>query len=159
MLKLKEFYQCKRELNSPTSFLQTKVRIPLPKIPLTDLQSQLIENDSFCILYLKVMRTNTSFTLTDVKGKVQVHKTCGAMGFQGKKKRTTKFALASTLNFVLYKANALGNKKILIVLNGYGRLRFSLRKFCKDYDLKIIGIRDITPIPHNGCRPKKVRRL
>ena len=159
MLRLKEFYQYKRDLKKNNLVLQKKLRFQLPSINLPKTRCNLIPRNFRALLYIKVSSSNTSFTLTNLKGKIQIRQSCGSVGFQGKKKRSTKFALESTLHSIIAKAKDLGYKEILISLNGYGRIRFSLLKCFKDYDLKLVGIRDITPNPHNGCRPKKRRRV
>lgn len=159
MLKLKEFYQYKRELKKNNLTLQGQLKFPLPSIHLTQSRFDYLKSNFRAILHIKACKSNTSFTLTNLKGKVQVRQSCGGIGFQGKKKRSTKFALEAALHSVATKARDFGNREILVNLNGYGRTRFSLLKCLKKYDLKIIGIRDMTPNPHNGCRPKKRRRL
>ncbi len=159
MLKLKEFYQYKRDLKKNNLALQKKLAFRLPSLQLPKERSNLLSRNFRALLYVKVSKSNTAFTLTNLKGKVQIRQSCGSMGFQGKKKRITKFAIESTLHSIASKAQDLGHKEILISLNGYGRIRFSILKCFKNYDLKLIGIRDITPNPHNGCRPKKRRRV
>lgn len=159
MLKLKEFYQYKRDLKKNNLALQNKLTFRLPSKLLLKERPDKLSRNFRALLYIKVSKSNTAFALTNLKGKVQIHQSCGSMGFQGKKKRTTKFAIESTLHSIASKAQDLGHKEILISLNGYGRIRFSILKCFKDYDLKVVGIRDVTPNPHNGCRPKKRRRV
>lgn len=159
MLKLKEFYQYKRDLRKNNFALQKKLAFGLPTLRLPQTNRTVLSKNFRALLYVKVSKSNTAFTLTNLKGKVQIRQSCGSMGFQGKKKRSTKFAIEATLHSIAAKAQDLGHKEILVCLNGYGRIRFSILKCFKDYDLKLIGIRDLTPNPHNGCRPKKRRRV
>lgn len=159
MLKLKEFYQYKRDLKKNNSALQKKLTFRLPSVNLPKVRCNLLSRNFRALLYVKVSNSNTAFTLTNLKGKVQIRQSCGSTGFQGKKKRSTKFAIEATLNSILFKAKDLGFKEILVSLNGYGRARFLILKCFKDHKIKLVGIRDITPNPHNGCRPKKRRRV
>lgn len=159
MLKLKEFYQYKGDLKKNNSAFQKKVKFQLPSANLPKVRSNLLSKSFRALIYVKLSKSNTAFTLTNLKGKVQTHESCGSMGFQGKKKRSTKFAIQSTLNSILSKAKDLGYSEILLCLNGYGRSRFLFFKSFKNYNIKLVGIRDLTPNPHNGCRPKKRRRV
>lgn len=159
MLKLKEFYQYKRELKKNNLSLKNKLLINHPRknIP-TNLGSSLSKGCQ-AILYVKSSRSNTIVSLTNLKGKVQFIQSCGSMGFQGKKKRSTKFAVESTLYSIVEKAKEQGHKSVFVHLNGFARARFAVLSCLKKNDLKIEGIRDLTPNPHNGCRPRKVRRI
>ena len=159
MLRLKEFYQYKRDLKKNNLALQKKLTFRLPSTNLPKIRCNLISKSFRALLYVKLSKSNTAFTLTSLKGKVQIHQSCGSMGFQGKKKRSTKFAIKSTLNFIASKAVDLGYTEILVSLNGYGQSRFLLAKTFKNHNIKLVGIRDVTPNPHNGCRPKKRRRV
>lgn len=158
MHKLKEFYQYKRELKKNKSFsLNTNVKSP---VLVKKLQPTVYPFSMNCqaILHLRSTFNNTIATLTNMKGKVIYSRSCGCLGFSGKKKRTTKFAVQSTVNAVLKRAKDLGFLNILLHLNGFAKGRFSVLSCLKENGIKPLGIRDITPIPHNGCRPKKVRR-
>lgn len=159
MLKLKEFYQYKRELKKNNFPLKNKLLVNPP------LKNVLFNGDlglpkgCQAILYVKSSRSNTIVSLTNLKGKVQFIQSCGSMGFQGKKKRSTKFAVESTLYSIVEKAKEQGHKSVFVHLNGFARARFAVLSCLKKNDLKIEGIRDLTPNPHNGCRPRKSRRV
>lgn len=162
MFKLKEFYQYKRELIKRNKVFRPKVFSQIRK-----LSPKLFQNFSLKeysphlgqgIIYLKASQNNTIVTLTNLKGKVQCVKSCGCLGFQGKKKRSTKFAIESSLLAVIQKAKESGWKKVAIYLNGFAKGRFYILNCLKKSQLKLSVIKDITPIPHNGCRPKKLRR-
>lgn len=159
MLKLKEFYQYKRDLRRGNLALQKKLSFELPALSLPKSKLNLLSKNFRAILYIKASKSNTIFTLANLKGKVQSRHSCGSQGFQGKKKRSTKFAIQSTLHSLAAKAKDFGHREVLVCLSGYSRIRRSILKCFKDYNLKLVGIRDLTPNPHNGCRPKKRRRV
>lgn len=162
MFTLKEFYQYKRELKKKNTTFQPKLLpvvtpVAIPKsIGVTE---PILSKSCQAILYIKASRSNTIVSLTNLKGKVQYVKSCGSMGFQGKKKRSTKFAVESTLYAIVEKAKQQGHRSVFVHLNGFAKARFSILSCLKKNNLKIEGIRDLTPNPHNGCRPKKVRRV
>ena len=159
MLRLKEFYQYKRELKKNNLSLKPKLLLnPVIKTFPENFNSCLTKNCQ-AILCIKSSRSNTIVSLTNLKGKVQFIQSCGSLGFKGKKKRSTKFAVKSTLYSVVEKAKEQGHKSVFVHLNGFARARFAVLSCLKKNDLKIEGIRDLTPNPHNGCRPRKVRRI
>lgn len=157
MFKLKEFYQYKRELKKNNTTFQTKL-LAEPSF-LANNKCAVLSKSCQAILYVKSSKNNTIVSLTNLKGKVQFVQSCGSMGFQGKKKRSTKFAVESTLYSIVEKAKEQGHKKVFVHLNGFARARFAVLSCLNKNDLIIEGIRDLTPNPHNGCRPKKVRRI
>lgn len=159
MLKLKEFYQYKRELKKNNFSLQNKLLVD-PSVRNLPVDTDLgLSKGCQAILYVKASRNNTIVSLTNLKGKVQFIQSCGSMGFQGKKKRSTKFAVESTLYYIVEKAKEQGHKSVFVHLNGFAKARFAVLSCLKKNALKIEGIRDLTPNPHNGCRPRKARRV
>lgn len=159
MLKLKEFYQYKRELKKNNFSLQNKLLVD-PSVRNLPVDTNLgLSKGCQAILYVKASRNNTIVSLTNLKGKVQFIQSCGSMGFQGKKKRSTKFAVESTLYSIVEKAKEQGHKSVFVHLNGFAKARFAVLSCLKKNALKIEGIRDLTPNPHNGCRPRKARRV
>jgi small subunit ribosomal protein S11 len=159
MLKLKEFYQYKRELKKNNFPFKNRLLVnpSIKNFPIKGDSS--LSKGCQAILYVKSSRSNTIVSLTNLKGKVQYIQSCGSMGFKGKKKRSTKFAVESTLYSIVEKAKEQGHKSVFIHLNGFARARFAVLSCLKKNDLKIEGIRDLTPNPHNGCRPRKARRI
>lgn len=159
MLRLKEFYQYKRDLKKTSKTFQSKVLLNNQYL-IPNLTSTItpLKEGGQAILYLKSSFNNTIVSLTTLKGKVVAIKSCGSLGFSGKKKRTTKFAIESTLDAVVNKAKDLGLTNILLHLNGFAKGRFYIINCLKKNSLKVLGIRDLTPNPHNGCRPRKLRR-
>lgn len=157
MFKLKEFYQYKRELVKKNKILRpsfdTSFFNKFYKLGICH-----IRDYGQGILYLKSSQNNTIVTLTNLRGKVEITKSCGCLGFQGKKKRSTKFAIESTLFSVIQKIKELQWNRVAVYLNGFAKGRFYILNCLKKNNLKLGVIRDVTPIPHNGCRRKKVRR-
>jgi small subunit ribosomal protein S11 len=107
---------------------------------------------------IKSSTNNTIFTLTTLQGKVVFVRSCGCLGFQGKKKRTTKCAIESTLQAVTEKAKELGWLKLILHLNGFAKGRLYALKTLKKSGISFVKLVEKTPLPHNGCRPKKIRR-
>ena len=110
------------------------------------------------IAHVQATFNNTKLLLTDIEGGALAWSSSGSLGFKGAKKGTP-FAASKVAGALLDKAEALGIKELEIVVKGVGAGRESaIRTFAgKGMDIRLI--RDITPIPHNGPRPKKPRRV
>jgi small subunit ribosomal protein S11 len=111
-----------------------------------------------CVIHIKCSFNNTIITLTDLNGNTKGYCSCGSVGFKGAK-RSSKFAGAVAAEHIGRKASKLGYRQVRLNCKGFGRGRFVIVKGLKKSRLKIIEIRDVTPLPHNGCRSKKLRRL
>jgi len=109
-------------------------------------------------VYISSSYNNTIITLTDIKGNTLAWRTAGSVGFKGTKKGTS-FAASRVANAVADIAQKLKIKNIHVFVKGIGAGRESALRSLAAQGLEIISIKDITPIPHNGCRPKKVRRV
>jgi small subunit ribosomal protein S11 len=110
------------------------------------------------VLYVRSTYNNTSLTLTDKKGNVMGSSSSGSLGFKGAKKGTP-FAAAKVGETLAIKAHALGVKEVAVIVNGVGLGRESgIRGFISK-GVSISSIKDATPIPHNGPKPKKPRRV
>jgi small subunit ribosomal protein S11 len=109
-------------------------------------------------IYISSSYNNTMLTLTNSKGQVLAWKSAGSVGFKGTKKATSFAAskVAETLSNICKK---LGIEKIEVLVKGVGAGRESAVRTLVGQGLNVVSIRDITPIPHNGCRPKKTRRV
>ncbi len=101
---------------------------------------------------------NTLITLTDVQGNVLTWASAGSIGFKGTKK-ATPFAASKVAEAVSLAAKKLGIEKVEILVKGIGSGRDSAIRSLAARGLEIVSIADITPVPHNGCRPPKVRRV
>jgi small subunit ribosomal protein S11 len=101
---------------------------------------------------------NTKITVTDSEGKTLFWASGGSIGFKGSK-RSTSYAAQATAEIVGEKAYKVGIRNIQVRLKGIGKGRFSVAKGLKSAGLRIQSISDVTPLPHNGCRPPKKRRV
>jgi small subunit ribosomal protein S11 len=109
-------------------------------------------------IYIRASYNNTVITATDDKGNVLAWMSSGSLGFSGPKK-STPFAASKVAEAISEKLSRSGPSRVDIFVNGVGAGRDSaLRSFvAKGFD--ITSIKDVTPIPHNGPRPKKARRV
>ena len=109
-------------------------------------------------VYINSTYNNTTISLTDIKGNVLAWKTAGSVGFKGTKKGTS-FAASRVARAMVDVAERLRIKNINVFIKGIGGGRESAIRSLSGHGLEIVSIKDVTPIPHNGCRPKKVRRV
>lgn len=109
-------------------------------------------------IYIFSSYNNTIITLTDLQGNVLVWRSAGSIGFKGTKK-ATPFAASKVAEAVSQGAKKIGIEKIMVFIKGVGSGRESALRSLGTHGLDIVSITDITPIPHNGCRPPKVRRV
>jgi len=107
--------------------------------------------------YISSSYNNTIITLTDMGGDVLGWKSAGSIGFKGTKKGTS-FAASKVAEAITNICDKTGIKKIHVVVRGIGSGRDSALRSLTTHGLKIISIKDITPIPHNGCRPPKPKK-
>jgi len=110
------------------------------------------------ILYVQSTYNNTMVLLTDKKGNALLASSAGALGFKGAKKGTP-FAAAKVGETLGEKAAALGLKEISVVVKGVGSGRESAIRGFTSKGINITDIKDETPVPHNGPKPKKPRRV
>jgi len=101
---------------------------------------------------------NTIMTLTDSQGNTLTWASAGNAGFKGTKKGTP-FAASKVAEVLVQRAKKLGIDKVEILVKGIGSGRESAIRSLANRGLDIISIQDVTPVPHNGCRPPKVRRV
>ena len=109
-------------------------------------------------VYIASSYNNTIITLTDLKGDVLSWTSAGSIGFKGTKK-ATPFAASKVAEAISFTAKKLGIEKIEVFVKGIGSGRESAVRSLVARGLDVISIKDVTPIPHNGCRPPKVRRV
>lgn len=101
---------------------------------------------------------NTIITLSNPEGQVLAWSTSGSVGFKGARK-STPFAAANAALVVARKAVEKGIKSVAVFVKGPGVGRDSAVRSLKAGGLDVVSLTDVTPIPHNGCRPKKRRRV
>ena len=110
------------------------------------------------ILAIESTYNNTKAVLTDTKGNTLAWSSSGALGFKGAKKGTP-FAAAKIGETLSLKAEAMGLKDVHVVIKGVGSGRESVVRGFISKGYNILSIRDLTPVPHNGPRPPKPRRV
>lgn len=114
--------------------------------------------DSFGIAHIKATFNNTLVTLTDRKGNVISWSSAGTIGYKGSRK-STPFAAQLAAEATAKEAMDLGLRKIEVWVKGPGSGREAAIRSLQAAGLEIEAIKDVTPIPHNGCRPPKRRRV
>lgn len=113
---------------------------------------------SHCIAHIKASFNNTLVTITDMNGAVIVASSSGAVGFKGTKKGTP-FAAQLAAEAAGRKAIESGVQEVDVMVKGPGSGRETAIRALQASGLSILSIKDVTSIPHNGCRPKKRRRV
>ena len=110
------------------------------------------------ILNVEATFNNTKVVLSDKEGNALFWTSAGSLGFKGAKKGTP-FAASKAGSVIGEKAKALGIKDVDVKVKGVGSGREPTIRAFMAYDIEITGIRDLTPVPHNGPKPKKPRRV
>ncbi len=110
------------------------------------------------IAHIQASFNNTIITITDKQGNVLVWSAPGVVGYSGSKK-STPFAAQVAAADAARKAKDIGLKEVDVCVKGPGFGRESAIRALQASGLIVTSIRDVTPIPHNGCRPKKKRRV
>lgn len=109
-------------------------------------------------VYISSSYNNTIITLTDLEGNVLTWTSAGRIGFKGTKK-ATPFAASKVAEAISQTIKKMGIEKLSIRVRGIGSGRESAIRSLMTHGFDIVSIEDVTPIPHNGCRPPKVRRV
>jgi small subunit ribosomal protein S11 len=117
-----------------------------------------IQVESTGVAHVKATFNNVIVTLTDVYGNTISWASSGKMGFKGSKKNTP-FAAQLTAEAAAKEAIDAGLKKVEVLIKGVGSGRDAAVRSLNTTGLEITSIKDITPLPHNGCRPPKKRRV
>ena len=133
---------------------QEKAPAPAPAVKKKKVQ----KNVSQGIAHIQASFNNTIITIADRQGNVLVWSAPGIVGFSGSKK-STPFAAQIAAADAAKKAKDLGVKEVEVYVKGPGSGRESAIRALQASGLTITTIKDVTPIPHNGCRPKKKRRV
>ena len=110
------------------------------------------------ILHVQATYNNTKLIFTDTKGNAIMWSSSGALGFKGAKKGTP-FAAAQVGELLGEKASLIGEKNVDVVIKGVGGGRESALRGFTTKGIQVSSIKDTTPVPHNGPRPKKARRV
>ena len=110
------------------------------------------------VAHIKASFNNTIINISDTNGETIVWTSGGSVGFKGSRK-STPYAAQIAADTAATKAQEHGLKTLVVRLKGPGSGRESALRAVNGCDVKITYIRDVTPIPHNGCRPPKRRRV
>ena len=110
------------------------------------------------VAHIKATFNNTIVTISDLSGNVISWSSAGVQGFKGSRK-STPFAAQITAEAAAKEAMAMGLRRVEVWVKGPGVGREAAVRALQGAGLEISAIRDVTPIPHNGCRPPKRRRV
>jgi small subunit ribosomal protein S11 len=105
-------------------------------------------------VHIKATFNNTILTITDQDGKVAAWTSGGSVGFKGSRK-STPYAAQVAAEQAARKAGEMGIRKLDVIVRGSGSGRETAIRTLQNMGIEITGIKDVTPIPFNGCRPKK----
>jgi len=111
------------------------------------------------LVHVSASFNNTQITITDPDGRVLCNSSAGTIGFKGSRKGTPYAAQQASLSAASAARDTYGMKSVEVRMKGPGSGRESAVRALAAAGLHIVAIRDVTPIPHNGCRPPKRRRV
>jgi small subunit ribosomal protein S11 len=127
-----------------------------PKAPAAKRARKVVESEG--VAHISATFNNLLITITDMKGNALVWGSAGKAGFKGSKK-STPFAATVAAENCGREAMNLGVRRVHVRVQGPGSGRESAIQALASVGLKVMSIKDVTPIPHNGCRPPKKRRV
>lgn len=110
------------------------------------------------IAHIRASFNNTMITITDMNGDVLTRASAGTVGFKGTRK-STPFAAQRAVEQAAHSARRYGLQEVEVRVNGPGSGRDSAITALQSAGMRIHSIEDVTPLPHNGCRPRKRRRV
>ncbi len=116
------------------------------------------KNVAYGVVHIKSSFNNTIVSITDTEGNVLAWASSGAVGFKGSRK-STPFAAQLAAETVARRAMEHGVRKVDVMVKGPGSGRETAIRSIQNVGIEVSGIKDVTPVPHNGCRPKKRRRV
>ena len=116
------------------------------------------KNISTGVVHIKSSFNNTIVSITDVSGNVISWASSGGVGFKGSRK-STPFAAQMAAEQCARRAMEHGVRKVDVVVKGPGSGRETAIRSIQNAGIEVTGIKDVTPVPHNGCRPPKRRRV
>lgn len=128
----------------------------------TQVKKQVVKNTKKVVtkgrVYIMATLNNTLITVTDEDGKTLCWSSTGAVGFKGSRK-STPYASGMALETVMNKAKTFGLSQIEVFIKGPGPGRDAALRFLRNSPFKITQVADVTPLPHNGTRQPKQRRV
>lgn len=124
----------------------------------TRVKKKIKKNISTGVVHIQSTFNNTIVTITDPNGNVVSWSSAGMQGFKGSRK-STPFAAQQAAEDAVKKAQDHGMKTVEVYVKGPGSGRESALRALQSSGFNVVMIKDVTPIPHNGCRPPKRRRV
>ena len=115
------------------------------------------KNISHGVAHIKASFNNTIITISDVSGNSVAWTSGGSVGFKGSRK-STPYAAQVAAEEASRRAGEHGIRKLDVIVSGNGAGRETAVRTLMNMGIEVSGIKDVTPLPHNGCRPKKRRR-
>ncbi len=147
----------RRRSNHDCTYTTTPAAPAAPaKAPSGKRSKKIVESEG--IAHISATFNNVLITITDMKGNTLAWGTAGKAGFKGSKK-STPFAATVAAEGAGREAMNLGVRRVHVRVQGPGSGRESAIQALASVGLRVVSIRDVTPIPHNGCRPPKKRRV
>ncbi|MGC8464628.1 MAG: 30S ribosomal protein S11 [Acidimicrobiales bacterium] len=116
------------------------------------------KNVAYGVAHIHSSFNNTIVTITDTAGNVLAWASSGNVGFKGSRK-STPFAAQVAAETCAKRAQEHGVRQVEVLIKGPGSGRETAHRAIASAGIEIISIKDVTPLPHNGCRPKKRRRV
>src|ERR687885_1004782 len=116
------------------------------------------KNVTFGVAHIKSSFNNTIISISDMEGNVLAWASAGNVGFKGSRK-STPFAAQLAAEAAARRAQEHGLQKVDVFVKGPGSGRETAIRSLAATGLEVVGIQDVTPVPHNGCRPRKRRRV
>lgn len=116
------------------------------------------KNIAYGVAHIHSSFNNTIVTITDTTGNVLAWASSGNVGFKGSRK-STPFAAQVAAETCAKRAQEHGIRQVEVLIKGPGSGRETAHRAIASAGIEIISIKDVTPLPHNGCRPKKRRRV
>ena len=116
------------------------------------------KNVTYGMAHIKSSFNNTIVSISDLEGNVLAWASAGNVGFKGSRK-STPFAAQLAAEAAARRAMEHGVRKVDVIVKGPGSGRETAIRSIQNVGIEVSGIKDVTPVPHNGCRPKKRRRV
>ena len=130
----------------------------MAKTTSTKKKKKVARQDTQAQVHIHASYNNTIITLTDMNGNALAWSSAGHMGFKGPKK-STPYAASQVTENLIQKAQGFGVKEVSVFSSGIGSGRDSAIRTLNSAGVSVLSVKDVTPTPHNGCRPPRPRRL
>jgi len=121
-------------------------------------KKKVVKQVSHGCAYIQATYNNTIITITDLNGNTLAWASAGHCGFKGPKK-STPYAASTIVKVVAEKLKEIGVKELNVYVKGVGSGRDSAIRALNANSFHVLSVKDITPLPHNGCRPSRPRRV